>query len=75
MLRKLVFLFGDTIEENEDVLFDGNYKWLCLGGGPFLPPYYGTKVSIIISAVHVSSPVYGLGFGQSAVRRRHWEDF
>jgi len=28
LLRKLVFLFGDAIDENEEVLFDRNYKWL-----------------------------------------------
>jgi len=28
LLRKLVFFFGDAIDENEEVLFDGNYKWL-----------------------------------------------
>ena len=28
LLRKSIFLFGDAIEENEEVLFDGNYKWL-----------------------------------------------
>ena len=33
LLRKPVFLFGDSIEENEEVLFDGNYKWLHQIGG------------------------------------------
>ena len=33
LLRKLVFLFGDVIEENEEVLFDGYYKWLHQIGG------------------------------------------
>jgi len=28
LFKKPVFLFGDAIEENEEVLFDGNYKWL-----------------------------------------------
>ena len=28
LLRKLVFLFGDNIDENEEVLFDRNYKLL-----------------------------------------------
>ena len=28
LLIKLVFLFRDAIDENEEVLFDGNYKWL-----------------------------------------------
>jgi len=28
LFRKPVFLFGDAIEENEEILFDGNYKWL-----------------------------------------------
>jgi len=29
LFRKPVFLFGDAIEEDEEILFDGNYKWLC----------------------------------------------
>ena len=28
LFRKPVFFFGDVIEENEEILFDGNYKWL-----------------------------------------------
>ena len=26
--RKPVFLFGDAIDEDEEIMFDGNYKWL-----------------------------------------------
>ena len=28
LLRKPVFFFGDSIKEDEAVLYDGNYKWL-----------------------------------------------
>jgi len=37
--RKPVFLFGDAIEADEEILFDGNYKWLRQIGEPrfFLP--------------------------------------
>ena len=28
LFRKSVFLFGDAIEENEEIMFEGNYKWL-----------------------------------------------
>ena len=28
LFRKPVFLFEDAIEENEEVVFDGSYKWL-----------------------------------------------
>ena len=28
LFRKPVFLFGDAIEKDEEILFDGNYKWL-----------------------------------------------
>ena len=27
-LRKLVFLFGDSISKEDTSLYDGNYKWL-----------------------------------------------
>ena len=47
LLRKLVFLFGDAIEENEDVLFDGNYKWLCLGGDHFFLPIMEQKFPLL----------------------------
>jgi len=34
-----VFFFGDAIEENEEVLFDRNYKWLRqIGECHFFPP-------------------------------------
>ena len=29
LLRKPEFLFGDGIEEDDEDLYDGNYKWLC----------------------------------------------
>ena len=29
LLRKSVFFFGDSINENEEGLYDDNYKWLC----------------------------------------------
>ena len=29
LLRKSNFLFGDSIEEDEAVHYDGDYKWLC----------------------------------------------
>ena len=29
LLRKPNFFFGDSIEEDEAVLYDGDYKWLC----------------------------------------------
>jgi len=28
LLRKPAFFFGDSIEEDEAALYDGNYKWL-----------------------------------------------
>ena len=28
-LRKPGFFFGDAIEEDDRILYDGNYKWLC----------------------------------------------
>ena len=28
LLRKPAFFFGDSIEEDETDLYDGNYKWL-----------------------------------------------
>ena len=28
LIRKPAFFFGDSIEEDETVLYDGNYKWL-----------------------------------------------
>jgi len=28
LLRKPAFFFGDSIEEDEIALYDGNYKWL-----------------------------------------------
>ena len=31
-LRKPVFLFGDAINEDDRILHDGDYKWLCLIG-------------------------------------------
>ena len=39
LLKKLVFLFGDAIDKNEEVLFERNYKWLCQIGDRrlFLP--------------------------------------
>jgi len=27
-LRKPIFFFGDSINEDETALYDGNYKWL-----------------------------------------------
>ena len=29
LLRKPDFFFGDSIEEHEATLYDGNYKWFC----------------------------------------------
>ena len=29
LLRKPDFFFGDSIEEDEAILYDGDYKWLC----------------------------------------------
>ena len=28
VLRKLDFLFGDSIKEDEEIMYSGNYKWL-----------------------------------------------
>jgi len=38
-LRKPGFFFGDAIEEDDRILYDGDYKWLCQIGdrGFFLP--------------------------------------
>ena len=29
LLKKLEFFFGDSIEEDDKDLYNGNYKWLC----------------------------------------------
>ena len=31
-LRKPAFLFGNAIDEDDRILHDGDYKWLCLIG-------------------------------------------
>ena len=39
LLRKPTFFFGDSIEEDETALYDGNYKWLRrIGNRKFFLP-------------------------------------
>ena len=60
LLRKSDF-FGD-----DEVLYDGNYKWLRQL--EILSPQHGADVSFVISATHVCMSADGLGVDQVFLR-------
>ena len=51
ILRKINFFFGDSIEEDEAALYDGDYKWLRqIGNSRFFSPEHGADISSILPA-------------------------
>ena len=54
LLRKPDFFFGNSIEEDEAALYDGDYKWLRqIGNRRFFPPEHGMDVSSGLPATYV----------------------
>ena len=66
LIRKSVF-FRDSIDDSNDDLFDGNYKWLCSNSNRhFFLPNMERMVSLSLFAVDVFSEANGLGSDQVA---------
>ena len=60
-LRKPAFFFGDANEEDDRILYDGDYKWLRqIGDRRFFLPNM-ERMYPVLSSAHVRSPCDGLG--------------
>ena len=73
-LKNLDFFFGDVITEDEDALYDGDYKWLRQIGDRkfFLPNMERMYPSPVLSPTHVRPPRDGVGSFQAYFRCDPW---
>ena len=79
LLRKPDFFFGDSIEEDEAALYDGDYKWLCeIGNRRFFFPNI-ERVYPLAYLQHMSmrltidwelvKPIFRVSLGKIGARR------
>jgi len=62
VLKKPDFFFGDTITEDDRILYDGDYKWLRqIGDKRYFSSQHGKDVPLSLSSAHVGTPRNGVG--------------
>jgi len=55
-------LFGDSIDEDVEVILDGSYKWLRrLGEHHFFHPRHGKDVLLIVHPATIALSIDGVG--------------